>query len=621
MTHHMSMDTKKDVLKSVRTRKYVNKSFDGLRQDIIEYARTYYDDRIRDFSESGLGGVLVDLAAFVGDNLSFYLDHQFSELSSEDAVEGINIERLLREAGVKITGAAPSIVECSFFIEVPAEPDGFGGQRPMNSVIPIVQEDTVVIADNGTQFVLLEPIDFSETDRFGNMKANVRFGTTSAAGTPLTYIMDRSGFCLSGFKIQESFPIGADFVAFREITLANPNVTEITHVGDDQGNTYYEVDQLTQDVVYRGVLNRNEDDELVKENLTVIPAPFRFTRKTAVSSRLTTLVFGGGSADTLDDDIIPDPTDFALPLYGKRTFTRTSIDPGSMLRTRTLGVAASNTTLTVTYQYGGGLSHNVSSDSITAISTLRMTFPNGPSAAAAQRVRSSTDVKNFKRASGGDDPPEIDELKSLIPSVRNAQSRIVTKEDLLSRVYTLPSNFGRVFRAGIRSNPNNPLVTELYIISRDQDGQLIIAPDTLKKNLARYLNQYRMISDAIDVFDARVINLQVFFKISVDPGGMNKNIVLQNILVRLNKFFDSRNFNIDQPIVLSDIRNLIFNNPGVISVNQLKIVGITGLLGANQYGDTSFDVDSNTRYDMVIPPPGGIFEVKFPEIDIIGAAI
>lgn len=616
----MSTDTKKDVIKAVRQRKFLNKSFDGLRQDIIEYARTFYDSQIRDFSESGLGGVLVDFAAFVGDNLSFYLDHQFTELSPEDAVEGANIERLLREAGVEITGASPAVVECTFFVEVPAEPDGNGGTRPMQSVIPVILDNTVSLADNGTQFVLLDPLDFSETDRFGNLKASAQFSSTASDGTPLTYIMSRTGVCMSGFRTQETFPIGVDFVPFREITLSNPNVTMIMNVSDDLGNTYYEVKQHTQDVVYQGVLNRNEDGDLVRENLSVIPAPYRFVRRTSSASRLTTLVMGGGSADTLDDDVIPDPTDFALPLYGKQTFTRTTIDPGSLLNTRTLGVAATNTTLSVTYQFGGGLSHNVAPESIGTISTLRMTFPNGPSAAAAQRVRASAAVKNFKRASGGEDPPTVDDLKVLIPSARNAQSRIVTKEDLLSRIYTLPSNFGRVFRAGIRSNPNNPLVTELYIISRDQDSKLIVSPDTLKANLALYLNQYRMISDAIDIFDAKVVNLQLLFQVSVDPG-MNKNIVLQNILVKLKKFFDIKNFSIDMPIILSDVRNIIFNNVGVVSMNQLKFVPINGLQGANQYSDFVFDVNTNTRKDLLIPPPGGIFEVRFPDIDLQGGAI
>ena len=615
----MAVDTKKDVIQSVRARRYLNKSFAGLRQDIVEYARTYYDDKIRDFSESGLGGVLIDFAAFVGDNLSFYLDHQFSELSSEDAVENQNIERSLRSADVKITGASPAVVLCEFSIEVPAEPDGFGGKRVQTSALPILQEGTTCIADNGTEFVLLDDLDFSERNKLGDLKATVRFADVLSDGSPATYVVTAVGVCMSGFRTQESFAIGSDFVQFREVSLSNPNVTEIMKVSDDIGNTYYEVERHTQDVVYSRVPNVNDDGDVVTDVLMLTPAPYRYVRKTSTSSRTTTLVFGGGSADTLEDDAIPDPTDFALPLYGKRTFTRTSIDPETLLNTRTLGVAGTNTTLTVAYQHGGGLSHNVAAGTISAIPTVKMVFPNGPSAALASRVRNSVDVRNPFRASGGEDPPTTDELKLLIPAARSAQSRIVTRPDILARIYTLPSNFGRVFRAGIRSSSNNPLVTELYVISRDEDGRLITSPDTLKKNLVTYLNTYRMISDAIDIYDGKIIDLQLRFRVTVEPG-MNKNLVLQSVLTKLKRFFDVKNFTIDKPIVLSDVHNIIFYTSGVVSVNQIKFVSAAGVVGSNTYSDFSFDVDSNTKHDMLIPPPGGMFEVRFPDIDLVGIA-
>jgi hypothetical protein len=248
-----------------------------------------------------------------------------------------------------------------------------------------------------------------------------------------------------------------------------------------------------------------------------------------------------------------------------------------------------------------------------------MVFPGGPSAALASRVRNSVDVRNPFRASGGEDPPTTDELKRLIPAARSAQSRIVTRPDILARIYTLPSNFGRVFRAGIRSSSSNPLVTELYVISRDEDGRLITSPDTLKKNLVTYLNTYRMISDAIDIYDGKIVDLQLRFRVTVEPG-MNKNLVLQSILTKLKRFFDVKNFTIDKPIVLSDVHNIIFNTSGVVSVNQIKFVSAAGVVGSNTYSDFSFDVDSNTKHDMLIPPPGGMFEVRFPDIDLVGIA-
>ena len=263
----MSADTKKDIVVAARQRTYLNKGFDGLKQDIIQYERNFYDDKIKDFSDSGLGGALVDMAAFVGDNLSFYLDHQFSELSPEDAVEAQNIQRNLTDVGVKITGASPAVVDTTYHIEVPAETNGVGGTRPMVVALPIILDQTVSIADNGTQFVLLEQLDFNETDRFGNLLAEVKFGKISPNGTPLSYILSKTGVSMSGFRTAETFPIGVDFIPFRQITLSNPNISQIFSVVDDLGNTYYEVDHLSQDTVYKSIVNQSSDGNLVKSSI------------------------------------------------------------------------------------------------------------------------------------------------------------------------------------------------------------------------------------------------------------------------------------------------------------------------------------------------------------------
>jgi uncharacterized protein YlxP (DUF503 family) len=184
----------------------------------------------------------------------------------------------------------------------------------------------------------------------------------------------------------------------------------------------------------------------------------------------------------------------------------------------------------------------------------------------------------------------------------------------------MPSNFGRVFRAATKQNTNNPLASLLYIISRDENSNLIVSPDALKNNLRRYLNDYRMISDAIDIVDAQIINLRITFEATVD-NSMNKQIVIQNIIQKLQKYFNIKNFQIDQPLVLSDIQNIVYNSVGVISVNKLKIENLFGQSGNRTYSDVFFDVETNTARGMVIPAPGGIFEVRFPDVDIIGRAV
>lgn len=611
--------SKKEVFRQIRKLKYLNKDFDGFKQDLLEYARTYFPDKIRDFSEASLGGLLLDMAGYIGDVQSFYLDHQFFELSPETAVETRNIERHLRTAGVPITGASPAVLSVKFLIRVPA----IGLPRlPSIDSLPIIHAGTTCRADNGTIFELTEDLNFNERTRTGEFVADVIIGATDANNNPTSYIMSRSGVCISGFRTEESFSIG-NFAPFKTYTLSRENVSEIIRVVDDQGNEYYEVENLTEDTVYKALPNMSDDDLLVREMIMPIPAPFRFTKETSLENRLTTLRFGGGSAESTDDDIIPDPSEFAVPLFGKKTFSRFTINPGNLLKTSTLGIVAPNSNITITYRYGGGLGHNISSNTIRGVNSINLSFPQNPTPTVAQNVRSSIDAINESNASGGEDAPTVFELRERVSDVRASQSRIVTKPDLLARVYTMPSNFGRVFRAAIHDNPNNPLATQLHVISRNERNQLIISPDTLKKNLAKYLNQYRLISDAIDILDAQIINFRVEFSIVVDPL-QNNNLVVQGVIRRLQNYFNIRNFSIDQPIVKSDVENIIYNNPGVLSVESLSFENIIGQIGdtnPRQYANNSFDFEINTTRGFIIPPKGGIFELRFPDFDIVATVV
>lgn len=612
------MALKREDLKEVRQRKYLAKDFDALRAQLLEYARLYYPDRIKDFSETSMGGLLLDFAAYTGDVLSFYLDHQYGELNFDTAVETGNIERALRNAGVPILGASPAIAPVTIYVQVPAEKvqNVIG---PAISALPVVQAGSIFSADNGIDFILLEDVDFNRKRSDGRYLAQIKVGQKSTTGVPQTFILAYHGLCISGKEATENVSVGKDFIPFRRITLGNANVSEITSVVDGFGNIYYQVASLSHDVVYRNVLNTAKDNELVKDAIKVIPAPFRYTAEGDLATRRTTLTFGGGNANTLEDDVIPDPSDFAIAFPYSRTFSRIPVNPQQLLQTKTLGVAAADTSLQISYRYGGGLNHNVPVNNIRTVKTLKIFFPGNPTAALAANVKGSIECTNKIAAAGGEDAPTADDLRSLIPAIKNSQERIVTREDLLARVYTLPSNFGRVFRAAIRSNPNNPLATQLFIVSRDPNNKLIISPDTLKRNLRVYLNPYRMISDAIDVLDARVINLTLSFDVLVDPA-LNRSIVLQNVLTKLQTFFDIKNFHIDQPIVISDVVNNIFTVPGIVSVNNMVFHNISGKVANRAYSSETFDVQANTRQGIIFPPPGAIFEIKFTEFDIIGKA-
>lgn len=607
-----------ELYKLIRERSFLNKDFDSFRNDLTRYAKTYYPDKLQDFSDTSVGGMFIDLAAYVGDVMSFYLDYQFKELDLDTAVETENIQKLIESSGVSIPGASPASVYVDFFIEVPAIVVS-NKIVPNQSVMPTILQDTALIADNGIEFVLTEDVNFGKLNSQGELEAQVSIGDVDAQNDPETFILQKSGLCISGQFATDTMVVG-QFEAFKKMFLTNDDVNSIVSVSDDQGNVYYEVDSLTQDTVFKSVTNEDEESLDVPENLEVIPAPYRFTAKQNILNRNTMLTFGGGSAITLEDDIIPDPSQFAIPLYGKKINKGYSLDPNKLLNSNTYGVIQPNSVITVKYTYGGGLSHNVEARTINTINDLFISFPANTDVLQQTVIRGSIDVLNFEPARGGEDGMTIEQMKALAGIARTSQNRIVTKEDLLARIYTMPSNYGRVFRVGIRSTKNNPLSTKLYVATRNQSGHIDIAPDALKKNIRTYINKYRLISDAIDILDTQVINIGLKFEIMIDKND-NKRIVMQEVLSKLVTYFDITNFHIDQPISISDVKNIIYNTNGVMSLVELKFNSLNGVIGDRQYSNIFYNIEESQHKGLLIPPEGSIFEVKFPFDDIIGTAV
>ena len=606
----------KTKLKKSELRSYLNKDFDGFRADLLLYAKTFFPDKIQDFSEASLGGLLLDMTAYVGDVMSYYLDYQFNELDIETATESGNIERLLRQAGVPITGAAPASVDVDFFVKVPTSSSD--SSLPEHAYLPTIREGTIVQSSNGVSFTLTFDIDFSEKDEDGNYLFQ-QIKPAGSGDSPKNYILKKSSQCVSGVTSVKNFTIGSSFVPFRRLTLPDADITEIIGVYDSSGNEYHEVDSLVQNVVYKRVSNASSDSLEVPENLELLPAPYRYVSSFSRQTGLTTIQFGSGRADTLDDDIIPDPSELSLPLYGKKTVSRFSIDPNNLLRTRSLGISPIGTTITVKYRSGGGLSHNVSPGAVNGIATLLTSFNGGVPPSVKTSIRASADVRNLQSAAGGENAPTLNDLKRLVVSAKNAQSRIVTKDDLLSHVYMMPNRFGRVFRAGVRSNSDNPLATQLFIICRDRSGYLKYAPDSLRDNLALWLNQNRLISDAIDILDSPIVDIGVKYSIVVNSVA-NKNAVIQGINAKIKNYFKVVNFQIDQPVFITEIQRIIIRSSGVISLSDVEIINLSGTVSNRNYSNIILNIENASFKGIVTPPAGGIFQMRYPTYDIIGVA-
>lgn len=616
----MSLTDVKKNIKQKRQRNYLAKDFNSLRSEMIQYAKLYFPDKIQDFSEASVGGLMIDLVAYVGDLTSFYLDHQFNELGLDTAVEVRNVERLIRLAGVKVRGASPAYCDVSFTITVDSELET-SGYFPASAQLPILKAGTRVVSNTGIVFSLLDDLDFAELNSSGDYVATYSILTTDTSGNPATFSVTRSGTCVSGSTTEEQFTFGSDATPFKKITLKNSNVSEIILVRDSEGNEYYEVDSLSQDTVFKAVENYNSDSSSVENSLAVVPAPYRFITRSETLSSTTDIVFGSGAADTLDNDILPDPSEVSLPLYGdKKVFSKVSIDPSALLGSKSLGVTPMNTTIRVRYRHGGGISHNVTANSIRTVSNLLTKFSSGLSSAKSSAVRSSITVNNLSSAQGGEDAPTLDDLRSVALSIRNSQNRVVSKEDLISRIFLMPTNFGRAFRVDIQPNPVNPLSSLLYIISRDSDGYLSQSPDTLKRNISTYINEFRVVSDSFDVLDAKIINIGFKYSVVIDDRE-DKGGVLTRINNAIINYLDIKNMQISAGIRVSDLVNLILNQEGVISLSSYNFTSLTGESDDKKYSTISISPDRSIRRGVFSPPPGGIFEVKYPDDDIVGNAV
>lgn len=614
----MAKNINKDVKKH-KERSYTNKDFNSLRNELRRYALTHFSDNVVDFSDASMGGLILDLASYVGDVMTFYMDHQFNENSIENAVERRNIERLIRESGLDIPGPAPSYAIVNLSIVVPSQLVN-GEYVPQASALPVVRQNSVFSTSGGKEFTLLEDIDFALLDDDAKLIANVEIGLLRG-GNPVNFIVTAKGTVSSSKIISETFQISDELIPFRTITLSRENVNEIISVTDTLGDNYYEVDTLSQDTVFKKYENNSYDSADVPFRMEMLHAPKRFTKIRSSNTGLTTLRFGSGNEESFDEDVIPDPSEHAIRLFGDRTaITTVAIDPNSFLTTQTLGISPKNTTLTVTYRYGGGLSDNVSAGEISSIKTLLTTFNSSLAPSIEASVRASTDVINLQRASGGENEPTLEELRNTAIFNRNAQNRIVTREDLITRVYSMPSNFGRVFRTAVADNPRNPRGAQLHIISRSKSNNLITSTDTLKQNLAKYLNNFRLVSDAIDILDAIIVNLGISYGITIEKG-YRPPTVIASVNSKLKQYFNIKNAQINKPIIVGEIENLILNVPGVVSIINLNIVNKSGVQSNKVYSTYQYDVKQNIDRGMLFPPIGGIFEIKFPNEDIEGRGL
>lgn len=589
--------------------KYTSRDFQSIKNDLIEYSKRYYPDTFKDFNEASFGALMLDTVAYVGDMLSFYLDYQANESFLDTAVEFDNIVKLGRQLGFRFKGTPSTYGTVSLFIKIPAASNGLG---PNYSYAPVLLKGTQFTSGGGAGFILNENVDFSDTN-LETVVAEVNQDT----GLPTSYAIKAYGQVISGRIFEDIISVG-DFQKFRRVRLSGGNVTEVINVFDSEGHEYFEVEYLSQNIIFKEIPNHDSNRETTPFLLKPQVVPRRFIVE---QGRVDTfLQFGHGSEDELTTDSQIEPTNVVLNMYGRDHVTDQSFDPNKLLQTDKFGVAPSNTSLRIIYRSNTASSANVAAEALNKIVTPLFKFRESES--LVRRLKSSVitslEVSNEEPIVGSISLPTSEELKKRIFDTFSSQNRAVTKQDYISLCYSMPSKFGAVKRANIvQDNDSFKRNLNLYVVSEAVDGSLVKTNTTLKNNLKIWLNRYKMMNDSIDILDARIANIGINFVIVPEREKNKFDILAAASAVLRNKMSISND--VGSPFYITDIYKILNDVSGVVDVVD---VTIERKIGSN-YSTTSFDIDEHMSLDRryIRVPEDVILEVKFPRTDIQGAVV
>jgi len=602
---------------------YINKDFNDIRSQLINYSQTYFPNTYTDFSPASPGMMFIEQAAYVSDVLSFYLDNQIQETYLQYARQFDNLYDLAYMFSYKPKATGLAYVDIDLYQQIPSKVEGVT-IVPDYSYSLIVGENTIFNTQTGQSFIINSTVDFSISSSNDPTEVSVAQITN---GEPSYYLLKKSVKGASGVINTQTFTIGA-YQPFPTLEINATNVANIIDIFDDQGNQYYEVDYLGQDLVYDPIQNTNTNDPNTYQDgdapyiLRTKSTNNRFVTRFLNESTLQ-IQFGSGNALQIDEQITPNPDNVGLGLpFGQSKLT-TAFSPTNFVFTNTYGTAPSNTTLTVRYLTGGGTSANVDANTVNTINNSNTFFKNSNLAntGIAQFIFNSLAVNNPTAASGGGDGDTIEEIRQNALANYNTQQRNVTADDYLVRALSMPSKFGDLAKAYTTkpSTKDPDTILDLYVLANNTAGNLVNPSDTIKTNLKTYLNQYRMIGDTVNIKDAFVINIAVNFEIVVLPN-FNNNDVLARCITSLQDYFNINKWQINQPIILSEISVTLDNIPGVQTVQNVQIINKAGTnSGYSQY---AYDILGATQNGIIYPSlDPSIFEVKNTNSDITGRVV
>ena len=615
---------------------YLNKDFDTLKQKLIEFAEIYYPSTYNDFSEESAGMMLIEMASYVGDVLSFYTDNQVQENFVQFAKQRDNLLNLAYSMGYtpQVTNAATTDVE--IFQTIPST-TARGTVQPDWNYALIVEEGGQLQSANNTSvfFYIEDKIDFTVSG--SSDPTDISVYSTNAANQPNFYLLKKRARAVSGNLQTTTFSFTTP-QKFSTVEITDNNIIEIIKCTDSDNNRWYQVPYLAQETIFNSTANiASNDPNLYQYNdttpylLKIDKVPRRFVTRFKANNTLE-LQFGPGVSSRPDEEIIPNSDNIGLGLpYGVDKLT-TAYDPANFLYTKTYGLSPSNTTLTIEYLTGGGVESNVPAESLTLASSINTTFfGNDLDSTLSSTVQQSLAFNNLQPAIGGGDGDTNEDIRLNSLAQYPTQLRTVTKDDYMIRALSLPSKYGVIYKTYITQesdilNNNTTSFSDyndntlcLYILSKNNNGLLTLADPALKQNLKTYLAEYRMVTDAVAIKDAFIINLGINFDVIMLPN-FNNRIVLNTCINALKVYFDTDKWQINQPILVNNVKNVLDTVEGVQTIKNLTIVNKSG--SSSGYSEYAYDIEGATIDNILYPSlDPSIFEVRFPDIDIQGRVV
>jgi len=603
---------------------YLNKTFSDFKASLTNYAKTYFPTVYNDFSDANPGAIFLEMASYIGDVSSFYTDTQIQETFLLYAKEKENLYAMSYMFGYRPKVSYASNVDIDIYQLIPSKTDPITGNLTPNysDYALVVPENTSLTSTStGTKFLTVNKVDFTDTNN-----TEVTFVDSSY------FLLKKSTKAISAEikSITISPVVGQKFQIFN---IADLNILQILDATDAQGVKWYEVPYLAQSSIIQSVTNPNYQSDGVPYLMVYQKVPRRYVSR-FLSDGTLQLEFGAGLFNSSDSTILPTPDNINLGLIPGISNLINNYNPITPFYTQEYGLAPSSD-ITIRYLVGGGITSNVPSNDITIIDKTNVNFLSGISNQLSNQIRDSIACNNPSPASGGRNGDEVEEVRNNALYAYQSQLRAVTREDYMVRALSMPTNFGSIAKVYVTQDvasealptqtvayteERNPLSLDMYILAYNNDKKLITSSTTLKQNLVTYINQFRMVTDAINIKDAFYINIGINFDIVVQSG-YNNNDVVTNCILALQDHFNIDKWTINQPIIISDITSRLLKVTGVQSVTKIEIINKQDNTGTT-YSPYAYDITGATRQGNIYPSVDpSIFEVRYPNTDIQGRVV